>query len=187
MLTVKIPEQPEMELYDSSLNEFVSLPRIKEQTLTLEHSLISVSLWEAKWKTPFLKNEAKTTEQTLDYIRCMTINKNVPPEVYTRLPANVIEQIQNYIDDPMTATTFRDSLDKKNNKKKFITSEEIYWEMIALNIPSEYEKWHLNRLLTLIRICAIKNQPPKKMSKREIFERNKAWNEKRRQELHSKG
>lgn len=117
----------------------------------------------------------------------MTINKNVPPEVYTRLPANVIEQIQNYIDDPMTATTFRDNLDKKNNKKKFITSEEIYWEMIALNIPSEYEKWHLNRLLTLIRICAIKNQPPKKMSKQEIFERNKAWNEMRRQELHSKG
>lgn len=186
MLTVKIPEQPEMELYDSSRGEFIVLPRVKEQTLTLEHSLISVSLWEAKWKIPFLKNEAKTTEQTLDYIRCMTINKNVDPEVYRRLPADAIKQIQSYIDDPMTATTFRDTHEKKSSKK-IITSEEIYWEMVALNIPSEYEKWHLNRLLTLIKICAIKNQPPKKMSKREIFERNKAWNEKRRQELHSNG
>lgn len=186
MLTVKIPEIPEMELYDSSRNLFITLPKIKEQTLTLEHSLISISLWESKWKTPFLKNESKSNEQTLDYIRCMTINKNVDPEVYKRLPSSVILEIQNYIDDPMTATTFRETKENKKSKK-IITSEEIYWEMIALGIPSEYEKWHLNRLLTLIRICAIKSQPPQKMSKREIFERNKALNEQRRRALHSNG
>lgn len=187
MLTVKIPEIPEMELYDSSRNLFVTLPRVKEQTLILEHSLISISLWESHWKTPFLKNEQKTDEQTLDYIRCMTINKNVDPNVYKRLPASIIRQIQRYIDDPMTATTFREEGETKKNSKKIITSEEIYWEMIALNIPSEYEKWHLNRLLTLIKICAIKSQPQKKMSKREIFERNKALNEARRKALNSNG
>lgn len=187
MLTVKIPEIPEMELYDSSRDLFTVLPRIREQTLTLEHSLISISLWESKWKVPFLKNEAKTSEQTLDYIRCMTINKNIDPDLYKRLPSSVIKIIQDYIDDPMTATTFRDNGYKKKNTNKIITSEEIYWEMIALNIPPEYEKWHLNRLLTLIRICAIKSQPPKKMSKREIFERNRALNEERRRMLHSNG
>lgn len=186
MLTVKIPEMPEIELYNSSQNLFTTLPRVKEQTLTLEHSLISMSLWESRWKTPFLKSEKKTTEQTIDYIRCMTINKNVDPEVYQRLPASVVLQIQQYIDDPMTATTFSGTPERKASNK-IVTTEEIYWMMTAFNIPFECEKWHWNRLWTLIRICSIKNQPPKKMSKRDILQRNKALNEARRKAYGSSG
>ena len=183
-LTVTIPAK---EYYDAKQNLFFET---KEQTLTLEHSLISISLWEAKWKQPFLGPQAKTPEQTIDYIRCMTINKNVDPMVYQAIPMNVVKTIQNYIEDPMTATTFSSFGDKNENKSKknkITTSEELYYDMAALGIPFECEKWHLNRLITLLKIGSIKNQPPKKMSKREIMSRNKALNESRRRAMHTTG
>lgn len=187
MLTVKIPDIPEIELYDPDRNMFITQPGIKAQTLVLEHSLISISLWESKWKIPFLTSKKKTTEQTLDYIRCMTITKNVDPELYNRLPSSVIKMIQDYIDDPMTATTFTNTSSDKRNSRKIVTSEELYYDMAVLNIPFECEKWHLNRLITLIRIGTIRNQPQKKMSRKEIYERNAAWNKAQREARHSKG
>ena len=150
--------------WDESKQEFVNL---KEQTLQLEHSLVSLSKWEQKWHKPFLFTKEKTSEETLDYIRCMTLTQNVKPETYLFLTEENITQIKDYIDNPMTATTFSDK-DKKNNKE-IITSELIYYWMIALNIPPEYQKWHLNRLLALIRVCNIKNTPPTKMSKKETI------------------
>ena len=41
-------------------------------------------------------------------------------------------------------------------------SELIYWYMSQLGIPFECDKWNLNRLLTLIRLAAAKqnNQKP---------------------------
>lgn len=184
-ITVTIPAK---EYYDSKQNLFFET---KEQTLTLEHSLISVSNWEAKWKQAFLSSKEKTPEQVIDYIRCMTINKNVDPQVYNMLPANVIKQITDYIQDPMTATTFGDSPeDKKNNnskKKRVITSEELYYDMAALGVPFECEKWHLNRLMVLLRIGSIRNQPPKKMSKRDIMSRNRSLNEARKRAMHTTG
>ena len=180
MLRITVPA---VELWDEARQEFI---QTKEQTLQLEHSLVSLSKWESRWCKPFLSKDEKTTEQVLDYIRCMTITQNVNPDVYYRLSNDNIQQINAYIDAPMTATTFRE--DKTGKKgREIITSEIIYYWMIAYNIPPEYQKWHLNRLLTLIRVCDIKNQPPKKRSKRDIMATNAALNAARRKQLGTRG
>ena len=180
MLRITIPAT---EVYDETTNEFINA---KEVTLQLEHSLVSLSKWESKWCKSFFSKEEKSMEETVDYIKCMTITQNVPPETYNRLTQDHIEQISNYINAPMTATYFSDDRQGRSSRET-ITSELIYYWMIALNIPFKCEKWHLNRLLTLIRVCNIKNQPPKKMSRREIISRNAALNEVRRKQLNSKG
>ena len=180
MLTIVIPE---MEFWDEINEEFI-YP--KGQTLQLEHSLVSLSKWESKWHKPFLYTKEKTEEETLDYIRCMTITQNVDPDVYNRLTNDNIRQINEYIENPMTATTFTDEKNSKSSKE-IITAEIIYYWMVSLNIPQEYQKWHLNRLITLIRVCNVKNTPPKKRSMRDVMNRNRALNEARRKQLHSKG
>lgn len=180
MLRITIPAT---ELWDESKEEFIN---IKEQTLQLEHSLVSLSKWESKWCKPFLSKQEKTQEQIIDYVRCMTITQNVNPEIYKYLSRDNLKQINDYIDAPMTATWFSEDKNKKGNNKQ-ITSEIIYYWMIAFNIPFECQKWHLNKLMTLIRVCDIKNQPPKKRSQKEIMSRNAALNAARRKRLNSKG
>lgn len=179
MLTITIPA---MELFNDITQEFIET---KAQTIQLEHSLVSISKWESKWNKPFLANNDKSIAETLDYIRCMTITQNVNPDVYRRLSRSNIEDINNYIDAPMTATTFSDN--KSGRSREIVTSELIYYWMISLNIPMECQRWHLNRLLTLIRVCNVKDTPPKKMSRREIMNRNAALNAARRKQLNSKG
>ena len=181
MITIHIPEN---ELYDEAKDEFYE---VKEVTLELEHSLISVSKWESKWKKPYLVEEKKTTEEVLDYIRCMTINKNVDPNVYRAIPASEIKKIVDYINDPMTATVFYDASPMPTRNSEFITSELVYFWMTAYNIPFTCEKWNFNRLMTLIRIAGEKNSEQKKMSPDEIRAQNKMLNEKRRAALKSKG
>ncbi len=134
---------------------------------------------------PFLTKDVKTVAETIDYIKCMTITQNVDPLVYNSLTNANIEEINHYIDLPMTATTFRE--DHSPKSREIVTSELIYYWMISLNIPMECQKWHLNRLLTLIRVCNVKNTPPKKMSRRELANRNAALNAARRKKLNSKG
>ena len=180
MLQIVIPAS---ELFDESKNEFVHM---KEHTLCLEHSLVSLSKWESKWCKAFFSKEAKTYEETIDYIKCMTLTQNVKDETYLRLTKDNIEQINKYIEAPMTATYFSDDKNSKQNRET-VTAELIYYWMIALNIPFECQKWHLNKLLTLIRVCNIKNQPPKKMSKRDIMSRNAHLNAARRNKLNSRG
>lgn len=180
MLRITIPAR---EQWDESKEEFVST---KEQTLQLEHSLVSLSKWESKWHKPFLHSE-KTAEETLDYIKCMTLTQNVDPNVYNNLTAEQITQINDYIGDPMTATTFAEENGGKKNTEK-VTSELIYYWMVAYAIPFDpCQKWHLNRLITLIRVCGVKNSPPKKRSKGELMARNAELNAKRRARLNSKG
>lgn len=175
---------PATEQWDEQKQEFI---QTREQTLQLEHSLVSLSKWESKWNKPFLTKNAKTYEETLDYIKCMTITRNVDLNVYTCLTNRHIEAVNEYIQAPMTATTFTESQNKKYSRE-IVTSELIYYWMIALNIPvEECQKWHLNRLLTLIKVCDIKNQPPKKMSKSAIMNRNAALNAARRKRLGSNG
>ena len=154
--------------------------------MKLEHSLLSISKWESKWKKPFISKEQKTQEEALDYIRCMTITPNVDPHLYRYIPADIFKQIEAYIDDPMTATWIN-SNEKKRPNNQIITSELIYYWMVSYRIPMECEKWHLNRLLMLIQVCDEKNKPEKKMSRREILSRNSALNAARRAKLHSKG
>ncbi len=180
MLQITIPA---VERWDERKQEFVTT---KEQTLQLEHSLVSLSKWESKWCKAFLTKQEKTFEETLDYIKCMTITQNVNPEVYNHLTNKNIDEVNKYIEAPMTATYFSDDKIVKTSREQ-ITAELIYYWMIALNIPFECQKWHLNRLLTLIRVCNIKNQPPKKRSKKEIMSRNAALNAARRKQLNTKG
>lgn len=182
MLLIDIPLEPEQ--YDESKNIFIAPKKVK--TLRLEHSLVSLSKWESKWHKPFLSKQEKTFEETIDYIKCMTLTQNVSPEVYNHLTDENVTQINKYIEDSMTATTFLEDKSGKNNRK-IVTSELIYYWMITLNIPPEYQKWHLNRLLTLIRVCNIENAPPKKTSKRELTSRYAAMNKARREQLKSKG
>ena len=182
MLQVTIPS---IELYDEVNNEFIT---IEERTLTLEHSLASLSKWESKWCKPFLSKEKLTEEESLDYIRCMTLTPNVPPEVYSIIPNSVIETVSEYIAKPMTATWFSDEVKKSRKRSgEQVTAEIIYCWMIALNIPPEYESWHLNKLLTLIRVCDEKNKPAKKKSTTSILNEYAALNKARRQRLNTKG
>ena len=180
MLRITIPET---ELWDENKQEFL---RTKEQTLQLEHSLVSLSKWESKWSKPFLSKRDMSIEESIDYVRCMTITQNVKPEVYNALTVENMKNIADYINAPMTATYFSANIGSKPSGEQ-TTAEIIYYWMIALNIPPECQKWHLNRLLTLIRVCEIKNSPPKKMNKREIMSRNAALNAARRKKLNSKG
>ena len=179
MLQITIPDRPEIEAWDESSNTFVTFPAIKGATIQLEHSLISLSKWESKWCKSFLTVDDKTPEETVDYIKFMTLTQNVKPEVYENLTDENIRQINEYIGAPMTATTFHEE-SKSNSNSERITSELIYYWMIALNIPFECQKWHLNRLLTLIRVCNVKNEPPKKMSKNDLYKHHAAVNAARR-------
>lgn len=171
------------DLFDDELQMFIP---VKTHTLRLEHSLVSLSKWESKWHKPFLANTEKTYEETIDYIRCMNMTQNTDPMVFRALTDDQIRQINDYIDNPMTATTVPDIKNGPPSREQ-VTSELIYYWMIALNIPFECEKWHLNRLLTLIKVTNFKNQPPKKMSKSEILSRNRALNEARKKKFHTKG
>lgn len=174
---------PETELWDEIHEEFIT---IKAQTISLEHSLVSISKWESKWCKPFLSKEQKTPEETIDYIKCMTLTQNVDPRVYEFLSRENIEKINAYIESPMTATTFPNDKQQKPNRE-IITAEIIYYWMISFNIPLECQKWHLNRLLTLIRVMDVKNRPAKNMGKREIMSRNAALNAARRKKFNTKG
>lgn len=179
MLKVLIPA---CEQYNELTNEFFTIPA---QELVLEHSLVSISKWEMKWHKPFIDENPKTQLESEDYIKCMTLTQNVDPRVYANIPADIYKQISDYIDNPATATKF-----SKNNgpkSREIVTSELIYYWMVALNIPFECQKWHLNRLLTLIRVCNIKNAPAKKMSKSEIMAQNRALNESRKKKYNTKG
>ena len=161
---------PAIEIYDSENEEFL-YPVKKPVTLRLEHSLVSLQKWESKWHKPFLGKEEKTMEETLDYVRFMCTTQNVDPEVYQYIPAGELKRIGEYIDDPMTATWFSESKNPPapGVKKEVITAEIVYYWMIKLGIPSEYRKWHLNQLLTLIRVINAKDAPKKKKSKKETL------------------
>lgn len=173
---------PAYEGFDEATNTFIPYREVK---FSLEHSLVSLSKWESKWHKPYLTAD-KTTEEVIDYIRCMTITQNVPDDVYSRLTPQNINDIIKYIDDPMTATTFREDKNARKNRD-IITAEVIYYMMFASGVPKECEKWHLNKLFTLLHVIGEKNAPPKKMSKREILSRNKALNDARRAKLKTKG
>lgn len=181
MLTITVPITQEG--WDDAKQEFVEPTSV---TLQLEHSLISLSKWESKWKKPFYSKKEMSEEETLDYIKCMTLTENIQPEVYDHLTRENVKAIMDYIGDPMTATTFGKN-DNGPSNKETITSELIYYWMISSNIPFECQEWHLNRLITLIRVCSIKNTPPKKRSKRDIMSRNAALNASRRNQLNTKG
>lgn len=181
MLEIHIPKT---ELFDEEKNQFVE---IHPTVLRLEHSLVSISKWESKWKIPFLVNQPeKTREQSLDYIRFMTINQNVPENVYLALTPQHLKEINEYMSESRTATTFSKPSGPPN--RQVLTSELIYFFIAQYNLPIEAQKWHISRLLTLIRIASIKNSAEtRKMSRSEILSRNAQLNAARRSKFNTKG
>lgn len=172
MLEITIPGS---ELWDSSRQEFI---RTKETTIKLEHSLISVSKWESKWKKPFLTTKHTDRDELIDYVKCMTLTQNVPDKTYQALSEENISKVNSYIEDSKTATKFYGKSPNQSNSKD-ITSEYIYYQMFTLGIPKECEKWFLTRLLTLIRIFSIENGPKKNMTPDEVRRQNREINRKR--------
>lgn len=174
------------ELFDENKQEFIEIP---ETILNLEHSLISISKWESKYHKPFLSQDEKTINEIIDYVKCMTINNISDDSIYNYLTDKNVKEINDYIKDPMTATWIKEQ--KKYGQKEIITSELIYYWMIAYQIPFECQKWHINRLMMLIRVCGIKNEEAsgksKKMSKSSILRNNKALNDARKAKYNTKG
>lgn len=179
---------PRTEYYDEAKKAFI-YPIEKDISVKLEHSLISLQRWESKWHKPFLSDQPKTKEETLDYIRCMSINE-MDDEIFKYVPKSELDRVAEYIEDSMTATWFSDSVLNNpkylNKKKEVVTAEIIYYWMIALNIPAEYQKWHLNRLITLIKVINAKSNPDKK-NKKDIFKDYDRLNSERRRMFNSKG
>lgn len=180
MLTIIVPG---IELFDENTQEFST---VGDVVLTFEHSLVSLSKWEEIFEKPFLGEDEKTEVEILGYIKAMLLTSEVPEEVFSKLSQENLETINTYLNAKMSATWFHDVHNAPNSRDIF-TSELIYYWMIAYNIPFECETWHLNRLFTLIRICSIKQEKPKKMSRSEIAARNRELNDKRKAELGTKG
>ena len=186
MLEISIPPQ---EIIDNDTYDIIKIPGVE---LTLEHSLVSLKKWEEKWHIPFLKKDPpKTPEQLRDYVKCMTINsKVVNPIIYDHIPKDIMDKIAAYIENPMTATWFGTSKSKSDNgmmDNRIITAELIYYWMICCNIPVEFQKWHLNQLITLIRVCSEENKPPEKRSKIEAMQERKRLNEYRKKQYGTRG
>lgn len=182
MLKLVIPASDEF--YDETISEFVTYPEVH---LELEHSLVSIAKWESKWEKPFLSGDEKTTEQTIDYVRFMTLDDVVSDEVFSRLSSENYAAVSDYIAAKMTATWFADSPEKKSTSREVITAEVIYYWMVTLNIPFECQHWHISRLLTLVTVCNQKNEKPKKSSRADIIARNRALNEQRKAKLGTSG
>lgn len=171
------------ESFNDDTQEFITED---SKELHLEHSLVSLSKWESKWEKPFLGNKDVTSDELLDYIKCMTLN-DVDDDIYNELTQKNVDDIAEYIQGSHTATTISGSGGKKKNSREVVTSELIYYWMVAHRIPFECQYWQLNRLMTLVQICNVQNQPEKKMSKRELLERNKTLNAERRAKYNTKG
>lgn len=185
MKEVLIPEQ-HYEYFDENSEEFVYVD-VEETKFTIEHSLISLRKWESKWKKPFLK-EDKTKEEMEDYVRCMTLTHNIDPKVYKYIPDHIWKEIIEYIEENQTATWFNDALiGAQKTTRELITAEIIYFWMISLSIPIEFQKWHLSQLLTLIKVVNIKSQGSKNVDKVRAARERAKLNEARRKMYNTKG
>lgn len=184
MFEVVVPSQ---ELFNEATSEFIQLAGGKFQ---IEHSLLSISKWESKWHKPFwgsgrFEKHELVGEEYIDYLRMMTLTKNVPDDLYYRLSRKNHRDIDEYMKNPMTATTIKRG--EKSTSWSIVTSEIIYWEMIQLGIPFECQKWHINRLMTLIEVCVQKGSKPEKVPYAEMVADRRALNQKRLSQMKSRG
>ena len=181
MITITVPG---VELYNEETEEFSTSPSEK---VTMEYSLMSIAKWESKWHVPFLGKGKKTREMTIDFFRCMTIGTVKDPNVYMRFTGENIQEISDYINDPMTGAKYMDNDQNKPHTHQTITADFMYYKMFTYGIPIECEKWHFMRLMALIKEFDRRNAPPKKMGAQEIAAQHRALNAQRRKAMHTKG
>lgn len=179
MLLIKIPASQDTEYWDEKNEEFIYVKGSKEYNIKLEHSLVSLHKWEAKWHIPYISNKPKTEEQVLDYIKMMTLTQNIPDEAYEHLSEQNYKDIDDYISNPMTATWFSGK-DPTGNSGTAITAERVYAWMVELGIPTEYSKWHFNQLMTLIRVVNEDNKPKKNIPQADLARKYSEVNKARR-------
>lgn len=172
------------EFWDFNKEEFINT---EDTIIHIEHSLAAIAKWEGRWKKSFFSNTALTGDELLDYIRCMTIEEDIPSYVYMSLSQENLETIKSYLEDPMTAAWFKEQPKSGKSVGSTLTAEIIYYYMVELGIPFECENWHFNRLMTLIRVCSEKQAVPKKMAKKDIFSQNAALNAQRKARLKTRG
>lgn len=170
------------EYFNEITNTFAT---VEGRTISLEHSLFAISKWESKWKKSFINTKEFTSEEILDYIRCMTIDEDVNPYLYLSVTKEIINIVVEYINSKQTATTFSNINEPRS--REIVTAEIVYYWMFSLNIPLECEHWNFDKLTTLIRVCTIKNSPPKKMSKKETRNQYRELNKARRNKYKTKG
>ena len=180
MLSITVPLT---EGFNEETSEFVTTQSFD---LQLEHSLVSLSKWESKFEKPFLGNDDKTSAETLAYIMAMVLSPEVPAEVFQHLSKDNVQTINTYINAVQTATTFKE-IGPKRPLRDIITAEIIYYWMVSLNVPLECETWHLNRLLTLIKVINLKNQPKRKIGRREMMQHQRSLNAQRREAMGTRG
>lgn len=170
---------PSRQLFDERTQKFVYEDEVE---IEIEHSLWTISKWEEDYCKPFLTDKT-TEEDLLSYIPYMDVKGNMGSNsvIFERIKNDPesLRLITEYINAPHTATTFsKKTKDNGRGKKEILTAEVIYYYMIAMEIPFECEHWHLNKLMTLIHVCGIKNDP-KKMSKKDTAAHYAALNKAR--------
>lgn len=180
MLELLIPSG--QELFDEENNRFLYS---EEKVLRLEHSLASLSKWEAIHEKPFLGDKEKTPDEIVSYIKCMAVDNNLDDETLNFFTKEHFDTIQAYINRKHSATWFSET--RERGSSEAVTAELIYYWMSALQIPFECENWNLNKLFNLIKIAGIKNAPEKKMSKSQLAQRNRELNAQRRAALGTSG
>lgn len=169
---------PKQRLFNEQTRKFHT---VNNTTLHLKHSLLSINKWEMiTHRAFFYEPETLRNEEDLrEYVSCMCLDQKVDPYVYYALTPKDFQTIETYMEAKMTASLI--SSDDKKQKPERITSEVIYFYMTQLNIWKDCEKWHINRLLTLIEVSNIKLGGGRKLTKeesakknREIWEKNRA-------------
>lgn len=178
MLRINVPIS---ESFDEESSKFVT----NYFALEMEHSLLSLSKWESEFEKPFLSSDEKTDVETIWYIKAMTLTPNVPEDIFLKLSQENIQAINDYINGKQTATWFKELPSRPS--REIITAEIIRYWMISLNIPTEFETWHLNRLFTQIKVVNQKSQPAKKVSRREALAERQRINAERKAKLGTSG
>lgn len=164
------------ESFDETTEKFVKSETVR---LQLEHSLVSLSKWEAIHEKPFLSSQQRTDEETISYIKAMIVGSEPSPEVFYKLLSDHIDLIMKYVSAKATGT-FLPEQPNNSSRREVITSEKIYYWMSKLNIDMSCERWHLNKLFSYLRLHAVLEGPKKKMTLEERrtlnAQRKKEWN-----------
>lgn len=165
---------PSQTLFDEENEKFIDT---EEKSLRFCHSLYAISLWESKYKRPFLTKEEKTTEEIKDYYLMMCLDDIS----YSDLTPEVLQTLTDYMGQEFSATVINSTND--SNSRRIMTSEVMYAYMANAQIPSEFDMWNISRLLKLLGVIGELNSPPKQKPQNEVYAENRELNKQRKEML----